>query len=210
MRIRRRAGNQATVHQVLREIVTRSAVQARRVDLGQAATLDPAVQDVPVAADIGIALDMGKDGDEALQLQLEDNVIHVGGQVFVGQFKQEMCAPVGEGQDVAMLHPVGQVGADQHLVAWQDREGNGPTVQLGLQVPGSPTHDGGVRLVLVLDPMRRADDTTDAGCDSETCHGDADGHVRRTVVQPRKDVTVYVDDAHDWAGASSGLEGSVL
>lgn len=66
MRVRCRAGNQTTVHQVLCEIVVSATVQARCVDLSQTAALDPAVKDVPVAADARVALDMGKDGGDAL------------------------------------------------------------------------------------------------------------------------------------------------
>lgn len=89
-----------------------------------------------------------------------------------------MRAPVRKGQDVARLHTIGQVGTDESLVAWQDREGDGTAVQFGLQVPGSLAYLGGVRLMLVLDPVGRADDGTDAGRHSETRHRNAGGHIR--------------------------------
>src|SRR5450756_3178802 len=56
MCIRRRASNQATIHQVAGEVVASGVVQARCIDLSKTATLDPAVQDVPVAADVRICL----------------------------------------------------------------------------------------------------------------------------------------------------------
>jgi len=210
MRVRRCAGYESTIHQVLGNIVTPAAVQARRIDLGKAAALDPTLQDVPVTANVRVALDVGKDRDETLQLQLEDDIVDVGGQVLVGQFQQEVRAPVGEGQDVALLHPVGQIGTDEGFVAAQNGQRDGPTVQLCLEVPDSLAYLGWVCLVLVLDPVRRADDGTDAGRRRKTGHRYAGGHVRRAVVQPRQDVTVDVDDAHDSGGVSSGLAGSVL
>lgn len=79
MCIRRRASYKPTIHRVLYEVVASGTVEARCIDLGKAATLDPAVQDVPIAADVDVALDVGEDRRDALQLQTEDDV-HVGRQ----------------------------------------------------------------------------------------------------------------------------------
>jgi len=113
------------VHQVLREIVARGLVQARRVDLGKATTLDPTVKDMPVTTNVGVALHMGKNRRDAHELQLEHDIVDIGGQVLVGQFQQEVRAAGRKGQDVTLLHPVGQVGADEGLVAGQNGERDG-------------------------------------------------------------------------------------
>src|SRR5450756_1034599 len=100
-----------------------------------------------------------------------------------------MCALLRKGQDITLLHPVRQVGADEGLVARQDTKGNSAAAQLSLQVPGGLAYLGGVRLVLVLDPVWRADHGADAGYCGEARHRNAGRHVRRAVIQPRQDMT---------------------
>lgn len=93
-----------------------------------------------------------------------------------------MRASVGKGQDVAPLHQVGHVGTDEALVARQNGQRDGAAVQLYLQVSGNLAYLDGIRLMLVLNPVRGADDGADADCRGETRHSNTGGHVRRAVV----------------------------
>ena len=124
MGIRRRASNKATVDQALRKMVGSTRVKAGCVYLGKATTLDPTVKDMPVTTNVGVALHMGQNRGDALQLQAEDDIVHVGGQVLIREFKQQVRALVRKGQDVALLHLA---------------------VQLGLKVHGGLAHDDGGR-----------------------------------------------------------------
>ncbi len=109
------------------------AGEAGRRDLGQDPPLHQVEEDVGILLDNRVALRVGQDGDDALDLELEDDLLGVDGIGREGQLQEEIARPAqGEGPPRPQL--LNQVGGDVGLDAGYELHPDPAGVQLRLQI----------------------------------------------------------------------------